>query len=425
MKLQPMDQRIQRFLGRHLGSPAFRWDDVPDPRARRGRRWELGQLLDAALAGLLAGCPTLRDVEGLTDEGGELLRRRVPRRVPDTTLYELFPRLSAAALEAKLRQQVHALWRAKCLEPEGLPCGVLSIDGKGLGALEHDADGTAQKGHRSDGSPYWLARMLRAVLTSSPVQPCLGQMPIGAKTNEMGSFAEFYAILLAAHGAGDLFEIVTVDAGMTSKANATTVHDSQRAYVMALKETQPELLAEARRLLDPRLGTRPDAESPWESYRGGRVRRRLYRTDEIAGYHGWDHLKQAWLVEQVTEDADGKRTVELRYFLTSLRWGRLCAPQILTLVRIHWRIENGCNWTLDVQWHEDSVPWCSSGNAVGTLSWLRLMAYNLLSLARARHLLPRRPDGTRGTPAPWRRIFTWVKHALWLNQLPETAAAVG
>jgi hypothetical protein len=75
------------MLDRHLKTPAYRWDDITDPRHRRGRRWKLGQLLSGAFAGLLANCPTLRDVEALTEEMGPAGRKYVPRRVPDTTLW--------------------------------------------------------------------------------------------------------------------------------------------------------------------------------------------------------------------------------------------------------------------------------------------------------------------------------------------------
>jgi hypothetical protein len=297
---------------------------------------------------------------------------------------------------------------------------VVSVDGKGLGALEHDADGDAQKGHRQDGSPYWLSRMLRAVLTSSAAKPCLDQVPIGAKTNEVAAFGDFFDDLLAAYDA--LFEIVTGDAGLTSKANADRVHAAQKAYVLALKDNQPELLAEARRLLLPRIGQPPNAQTE-EIYQGKKVQRRLYRTAEMAGYHDWEHLQQVWLVEQTTTAPDGKTTVEQRFFLTNLRSGRLSTAQILTVVRGHWGIENDCFWTLDTQWREDFVPWCASGKAVETVSWLRLMAYNLLQLARQRNLRPRRYDGTLEPPPAWRRVFEWVKQALRLDFAPRSAYA--
>jgi len=424
MKVQAPDLRIQKLLDRHLKTPAYRWDDITDPRARRGRRWTLGQLLNAVFAGLLANCPTLRDVEALTEEMGPAGRKYVPRRVPDTTLWQLMGKLRPQELRAKNQAQVRAAWRSKSLSPVGLPCGVVAIDGKGLGALEHDAEGTAQKAHRShDGSPYWLSRALRAVLTSAQAKPCLDQVSIGSKTNEMASFGAFFDELVGAYGAGDLFEIVSVDAGMTSHANADRVHAANKAYVMALKGTQPELLAEAHR----RLGSRrldPDFETEAEVYQGRRVRRRLYRTTDMAGYNDWAHLRQVWRVEQETCDADGKLVErEDRYFLSNLPVGRLTLAQILLVVRGHWGIENDCFWTLDTQWREDAVPWCSQGLAVEVLSWLRLMAYNLLQFARRAHLRLRDDQGTLAAPPPWRRLFEWVRQA-WRRPLLTEADTV-
>ena len=49
MKLQLKDRRVDRFLTRYRRSEAFRFDAVEDPRARRGRRWTLKELLDAVL----------------------------------------------------------------------------------------------------------------------------------------------------------------------------------------------------------------------------------------------------------------------------------------------------------------------------------------------------------------------------------------
>lgn len=417
MKVQARDQRVQKLLDRHLKNPAYRWDDITDPRARRGRRWPLGQLLNAAFAGLLANCPSLRDVEAMTEEMGPAGRQHVPRRVPDTTLWELMGRLDPRELRAKIRAQVRSAWRSKSLAPVGLPCGVVAIDGKGLGALEHDADGTAQKAHRAhDGTPYWLSRVLRAVLTSAQAKPCLDQVSIGSKTNEMGSFGAFFDELIAAYGAGDLFDIVTVDAGMTSRANADRVHAANKAYVMAIKGTQPELFHAAQR----RLGhhnRKPDFESETEVYQGRRIKRRLYRTTDLAGYNDWSHLKQVWRVEQETRDPEGNLVErEDRYFVTSLTVGRLSLAQILLVVRGHWGIENDCFWALDTQWREDAVPWCSQGLAVEVLSWLRLMAYNLLQLARRAHLRLRDTDGVLAPPPPWRRVFEWVRQA-WRRPL--------
>ena len=422
MKIQSKNRRVQKYLARHLSRPAFSWDKVSDPRESRGKRWKVGELLNTLLLGFVSGCPTLRAVEGMSEDLGPFGREYIGGRVPDTTLWDFTARLSPQELREQHIGQVKASWRRKELRPVGLPCGVLTFDGKGLGALEHDAEGTAQKTHNGQGYEYYLARSLRAVLTSAEGRPCLDQMPIGAKTNEMGDFGKFLDRLLDSYGHNnDLFEIITTDAGMTSLANSTRVHEANKAYVMALKGTQPELRAEAERLLG---GLRKaEAETPWERYRGNWVQRRFFRTDEIAGYHGWSHLRQAWRVEQITEHNDGKVEREQRYFLTSVTKGRLTSEQCLLVVRGHWRIECDCFESLDLQWNEDSVPWCSQGIAVEVLSWFRLMAYNLLQLARRRHLRRTLPDGA-SEPAPdWRRIFEWVKQA-WLLPIPAEEVPV-
>ena len=444
MKLQAQDRRVERFLARHLNAPPWQWGEISDPRGRRGRRWELTELLNATLVGMVTACATLRDVERLTDELGPVGRQYVRQRVPDSTLWDLFagrrrppPNADAALADAaqpttdrsldpqqfrrQLRLQVRAMWRAKALQPQQLPCGVLSIDGKGLGKLEHDAQGQAQKSHHHDGTPYWLARVLRASLVSAASKPVVDQLPIGARTNEMGSFGAFFDALVDAYD--PLFEIITVDAGMVSKANADRVHAADKGYVMALKDNQPELLREAKRLLAPRHRGKPVATST-ERYRGRIVQRRLYRCGDITQFHRWTHLKQVWLVEQSSCDAHGKTQTEQRFFLTNLHPGRLTHAQVLAVVRLHWGIENDVFWSLDMQWREDSVPWCSSGHAVEVLSLIRLMAYNLVQLARKRSLRPRADPHKRVPIPPWRNVLRWMRDALRLELQPRFGTAV-
>jgi hypothetical protein len=420
MKLQPKDHRVDRFLRRHLRSATYDFAAVEDPRARRGRRWKLPTLLRTLLDGMLANCESLRDVEELTAQRAE--RGRTARRVPDTTLYQLAERLPVDGFLASLHQQVYGLYRGKSLEPAGLPCGVLSLDGKLICALDHDGDGAAQKSHSAhDGAPFWMPRVLRAVLTSSPTRPCVHQMTVPADTNEMGAFAAFFEQLVAAYGGNDFFEIVTGDAGLVSREHARLVTAADKAYVFALKDSQPELRREAERLLLPLTTTAPAAQTPWETAKGKQFRRSLWRTTDIAGYHDWTHLQQAWLVRTECRDKDGSNVavVEDRYFLTSVRTGRLTPAQILQVVRGHWGIENDCFGTLDMRWGEDQRRWATRGHAVEVLGVLRLMAYNLLQLLRVRHLRVRRADGGWGEMLGWRSLFRWVRDAL---RLPASTA---
>jgi Transposase DDE domain len=259
---------------------------------------------------------------------------------------------------------------------------------------------------------YYLLRVQRVVLTSAKGKPALDQAVIPPTTNEMGAFAALFGTLVKVHGT--LFEIATVDAGMTSLDNANLVEQADKAYVMALKDNQPGLYAEAQRVLLPLGAQPPEAQTPWERRGAKRVRRSLFRSEQVAGYEGWTHLRQVWLVRQETREPGGTVHIEDRYFATNLRWGRLQPAQILLVVRNHWGIENDCFWSLDAQFGEDDHPWVTTGHALLVLGVLRLMAYNLLQRARKGHLR-RRLGARRFTDPPtWKQLFRWVQQALRL-----------
>jgi hypothetical protein len=422
-------KRMHRFIAQRQEQQAYQFDDVPDPRDRRGVCWSLGAQLRAVWMAMLVGAWTLRQVESLTEDLA-IARRRNGRwdRLPDSTLGYVLGDIEWKALRDKLVLQVRDMERAKVLDPVGLPFGVLAVDGKTLGSYDNDLGGLAQKNTREDGTPYWLMRVLRAVLVTAPTHPCIDQQPIAAETNDMGAFGAFFAGLMASYGRGDLYEVISIDAGFASLQNATLVHEAQKAYWIGLKNNQPELHAEARRHLEPTVDPRtktypvaPEAETPWERHKGTRIRRQLWRTRDMAGYQGWTHLKQVVLVRQTTEDPTGFKApvIEDRYFVTNLVPGRLDGTQLLTLVRMHWRIENNCFGTLDVQWLEDRRLCSRHGNAPLVLGLLRVMAYNVLGWLRGRHL---RSEANR--TMTWRELFDRVRMALAIALLAATEAVL-
>jgi hypothetical protein len=63
---------------------------------------------------------------------------------------------------------------------------------------------------------------------------CIDAIPIPAKTNEVGHFAEAFKQLVSTYGKSDIFQMVTVDAGFTSAENATLIHESNYGYLMPL-----------------------------------------------------------------------------------------------------------------------------------------------------------------------------------------------
>jgi len=423
MSTRPQERlkRIGRFVRHHADQATYRFDDVPDPRDPRGVRWSLAEQLRAVWMAFLVGASTIREIESMTEDLATARRRDGrPDRLPDSTLEYVLPDIEWQALRGKLVIQVHAMERAKALAPTGLPFGLLVVDGKALGSYDNDAAGVGQKHQRDDGTPYWLVRVLRAVLVTALTKPCIDQQPIAAATNDMGAFPAFFEGLMADYGRSELFEAISADAGFTSLANATLIHEANKGYVLGLKENQPELLAEARHVLGPMANrVAPEAETPWERHKGTRIRRQLWRTTEMAGWGDWSHLRQVVLVRQTTEDPSGNKApvIEDRYFVTNLTHGRIDGGHWLTLVRMHWGIENNCFGTLDLRWLEDDKLCCRQGNAPLVLGLLRVMAYNLLGWMRGRHL---RSDANR--TMTWRELFNRVRMALVLTLGDDTMA---
>jgi predicted transposase YbfD/YdcC len=355
-----------------------------------------------------------RGVERLTrDLGGSRRRLGIPRRVPDSTLARLFGQIDdEAGLRSLVVQQMWRAHRRKALQPTSLPIGVAAVDGKTLWCGKADVDDPACQAMPQTEHTYNRLHTLHAVLTSVPSQPCIDQMLVPKETNEMGALPDFVRQLKDAYGSISLLEVLTMDAGMTSADNAQMITDSELRYVMAVKETQPTLLAEIKRWCGSgahkRAGVVCAARTPWQRYRGARIRRELYRSAEICGWKNWESARQVWRVRQTTERADGTVTVVNRYFVTSLPRDRLTGAEILTLVRLHWGVENGCHWTIDVQMAEDTRSWCKTGSALRILSWMRLLAYNALRFLRHRYL-----RSSESRAMAWKDLKRLIQLSLW------------
>jgi len=410
-----MKRRIRRFIVHQVNSFRRCIGRLRDPRHASWVRIPLTDIVMACLYGLLGNCRTPRDVEAMLKE--MFVTGSAARTVSDSTLYSVCQRLDPWQVRDVLVTQVRGFHRMHALRPVGLPLSVCTVDGKCLVVTDHDANGWGQAHHdpATGKVTHHLVRAVRATLTSAAGKPCIDQMPIPADTNDMGVCIDFVRQLHDTYGEGhgNLFEVLDFDAGFCSELNARTVDGLGCGYVFGLKAGEPTLLEEAQRLLLPRLNGTPDAETN-ERRDGLRFRRRLVRTADIAGYHDWHHLRQAWLVRQEKLDAKGNVVeTEDRFFLSNLPWNRLKHAEILLLVRNHWGIENNTFNSLDVQWREDSGVWCTKGHAPYVLGLLRLVAYNVVQHLRCRHLVPRHvakpPD-----LIPWRRLFEQIRFALIL-----------
>jgi len=422
MNLRRRIKCMQTYLRQR--DSTLRFNQVADPRDPRGQRWPLGALLSSALVSLALLARSLRRAEQLSEDlaGSRLLRKLgIRRRVPDSTLGDALALVAPSQLLSQLHSQVRAEHRRKALRPERLPVGVIAIDGKTPAVLEQAANPyfcQLQSGEHA--SERYVYRVLNASLISSQAAVCIHQMPIPAWTNEMGWFRAVFEQLRAAYGRSDLFEVVTSDAGVISRQHAGWLDELGYGYVVALKDNNPELELEARGLLQSLAEHEAllSEDDGWQcdSSRGW-IKRQLWTSTELAGWPGWEHLRQVWLVRvwrRKTKDAPVEH-LEDRIYATNLPVShKIRGKLILTLIRSHWRIENELHGTLDIHMREDDPWWVRRGYGLINTGLLRAIAYNLLAIARAVHL---RRDKLIG----WQQLRDWLRDAIiWPSLLVDS-----
>ena len=382
-------------------------DTVADPR--RGQSWPLCALLQTVVVGAMAGMKGLAGVESMTAEMSPRMRRllAIDGRVPDTTMRDLLCVLDPDEVRGSLHALTRAAHRRKALNPVDLPFGVVAMDGK-VTALPSCDDQYAQRKTTEEGRLVGLLRTTTCTLVSSAAKLCIDAIPIPAPTNEMGRFEASLASLVKTYGSLGLFKLVSYDAGACSLDNASAVRKHGLHYLFALKDSQPTLRAEAERLLGGLDATRAAACSE-DVVGAATVRRRVYLTEEMAGFFDWEHLSTVLRVESETLDKDGKQLAhESRYFLSSLPRSALTAARWLRVVRLHWAVENNCHNTFDTVFEEDDRPWIeASPRGALVVALLRRVAYDMLALFRSVTL-----RSTEHRAMPWRDLLRATYNAL-------------
>ena len=117
-----------------------------------------------------------------------------------------------------------------------------SIDGKSLGALDHDADGW---GSGTRARPRRLA-VLACAGAASGADLVGGKAGAWQRPSHPAAHTKRWAVLWRCSTRCAPLrcaaEIIQIDAGMTSKASSRRMQAADKGYVMAVKDGQPELL---------------------------------------------------------------------------------------------------------------------------------------------------------------------------------------
>lgn len=416
--------RLLKWIGRSLCLP---WtcgdglfDGMSDGRSRRGRRYALESVLTTVLLALCMGKLSLARMEQTSHDISAITRRLcgAARRVSDNTLGRILALVKWRELQIRLWWQVRSFRERKQIQHDSLPIGTIALDGKtgacGTKRMSSRAGRQVHEDKNDDGQVvgtrvYYKLHLMRAVLTSCKQKLCVWQHAIGSKNNEITGAKTMLRRLFKLDKGRHLFELITFDAMMLGYPLTQMISKAKRHWLSVLKDNQEELRREAQNWCRPHADDVAEYTTGLVVDHKFRKVYRIWRTDHMAGWvtstHRWKHLHQVWCVEVIRYVRCGRgrgkkaTLVEhdraVRYYATSLPADRFTAAQCLELVLSHWSIEDDCFNPVDVMWKEDTHKHFTTGEATLNLSFIRMMAYNLLQMRRRKKEKTRTWDGRR------------------------------
>lgn len=128
---------------------------------------------------------------------------------------DVLVRLGWRRVRPALVNLIRAAHRRKALTADGLPFGVLAMDGK-VTPLKASAAGTYAQAQETCS----LVRTITGCLVSNAARVCIDMYPIPATTNEMGVFQKALQAILRTYKGIELFRLVSYDSGACSRENA-------------------------------------------------------------------------------------------------------------------------------------------------------------------------------------------------------------
>ncbi len=170
----------------------------------------------------------------------------------------------------------------------------------------------------------------------------------------------------------------------TQTAIAKKIRKKRGNYVLALKGNQGSLLEDVREYFsDEELLKKCAYKKKVEKARGKIEKREYWQTEDISWLgqkNEWTGLKSIILTRNTITEADGKETMEKRYFISSLPTD---IEESERAVRGHWMIES-YHWHLDVTFREDGNHTLEK-QAAYNLNIIRKLSLNILKLSEVGH----------------------------------------
>lgn len=256
-------------------------------------------------------------------------------------------------LRPKLFEKMFVDWVGG-LRNEGITKEVISIDGKSIRGSKDDFHGQS------------AIHMVSAWAANNEL--VLGQLKVSDKSNEIAAIPLLLE-LLDIRGS-----IVTIDAMGTQLDIAEKIIKGGADYILSLKGNQQGLLEQVSQRFEKQSPA--SAEMAIEKGHGRIEGRKCEVITDMAFIDNGTPWKGIQSVVRVTSTRElkGKRTTEMRYYISSLDEH---ASHFNTYIRQHWGVENKLHWSLDMVFNEDRQR-KRTKNAANNFSHVRKIGLNLL-----------------------------------------------
>jgi len=314
-----------------------RFAGVSDGRSDQGRVHPVAVVLALGAAAVVAGMGSFTAIAGwVVDVPAALLAQLYGGRAEapsKATIWRVVTGADAVAVDA-----VIGAWLAgqpAAPEPAASPSALVAIavDGKTVRGAT-DAEGNQ-------------VHLLAAATHEQSL--VLGQVEVGAKTNEIPMFAPLLETL-AATGIDLATTVITADALHSQRSHAEYLHSRGAEFVLTVKQNQPGLYTALDAL--PWAST-PIAHRDVDTGHG-RVTTRTIRVLPAPADLPFPHVNQVWLIERYTCDPTGNPLSAVAALgVTSLSTSRAGPDLLATLVRQHWGVES-LHWLRDTVYREDN-----------------------------------------------------------------------
>ena len=315
------------------------FQELEDPRSTVNLQHPLVSVVVIALMAVLAGAGGPTAIAKWAALKEEFLRKMLdlPNGIPRKDVFRrVLMLLKPSAFQACFANWVQSL-RTQAAVTTGVEQPVLPIDGK-----------TARRSHDRK---HGLGALHSVSVWASEFGLSLGQVACAEKSNEITAIPE---VLRLVDIGGT---IITIDAMGTQKAIAAQIIEGKADYVLALKGNQETLHQAVINYIDEQsendfANVKARRHQTTETGHGRRETRSYVQMpvpQDLPGLELWKGLKSIGMVESRCV-RDGKETVEVRYYISSLGVG---VKRFAHAVRSHWGIENTCHWSLDFTFRED------------------------------------------------------------------------